>query len=127
MPVSSGSRRPASRACKGPARSAIHDASSAGSVHVAILGPPVDDGARSKHHRGRRAFFTPTSTREQKAHSIGFLRKCRYSRGGAYAVMLAQELFPRPIRFLGLIDPIRTFINDADPWEVSRNAPLAWQ
>ncbi len=51
-----------------------------------------------------------------------------YSRGGAFAVILGWLLLGRAqVRFLGLIDPIRTFLTDAEPWRVSLNVQVAWQ
>src|SRR5687767_16023811 len=75
MPLNSGSKRPASRACNGPARSAIHDASSAGSAHVAILGPPVNDGARMQTPSWPKGLFHAKINSDQKDSEHSFFQK----------------------------------------------------
>src|SRR5687768_7663385 len=96
MPLNSGSKRPASRACNGPARSAIHDASSAGSAHVAILGPPVNDGARMQTPSWPKGLFHAKINSDQKDSEHSFFQKVQtYRPHGTYKTYSITHHSPR--------------------------------
>src|SRR5688500_14780759 len=95
MPLNSGSKRPASRACNGPARSAIHDASSAGSAHVAILGPPVNDGARMQTPSWPKGLFHAKINSDQKDSEHSFFQKVQDpTKAQQYADRFARLKWP---------------------------------